>query len=63
MAENRKYLVRFDDAIRYERDHEIKILSEKRERVLRKLGEGIARQRSEGKKIPSYTSSAEGTTR
>lgn len=55
MADIQKYFVQFDDAIRYERDHEIKTLSDKRERVLRKLSEGIRRQRTAGKQIPSYT--------
>lgn len=55
MADIQKYLMLFNDAIRYERDEEIKVLSDKRERVLRKLSDGIARQRREGKKLPSYT--------
>lgn len=55
MADIQKYFLQFDDAIRYERDDEIQILSEKRERVLRRLSEGIKRQRREGKQIPSYT--------
>jgi hypothetical protein len=54
MADIQKYLVQFDDAIRYERDDEMKILSEKRQRVLDRLSEGIKRQRRERKTIPSY---------
>src|SRR4051812_7008120 len=55
MADIQKYFVQFNDAIRCERDDEMRILSDKRERVLRKLSDGIARQRREGKQIPSYT--------
>lgn len=55
MADIQKYFVRFDDAIRYERDDEMQTLSDKRERVLRRLSEGFARQRREGKRIPSYS--------
>ena len=54
MPDIQKYFVQFDDAIRYERDDEIATLAQKRERVLRRLSEGIARQRREGKQIPSY---------
>jgi len=54
VADVQKYLVQFDEAIRFERDEEKAILVEKRERVLRRLSEGIKRQREEGTKIPSY---------
>ncbi|WP_437743771.1 cyclic GMP-AMP synthase DncV-like nucleotidyltransferase [Sorangium sp. So ce1504] len=54
MADVQKYFVQFDEAIRFDRDHEKQILAEKRERILRKLSEGIKRQRVEGVKIPSY---------
>lgn len=54
MADVQKYLIQFDDAIRYERDDEMKILSEKRQRILDRLSEGIRRQRKQGKTIPSY---------
>lgn len=54
MADIQKHFRNFDDAIRFDRDHEIATLAEKRERVLRRLSEGIARQRKEGKTIPSY---------
>ncbi|WP_437762044.1 cyclic GMP-AMP synthase DncV-like nucleotidyltransferase [Sorangium sp. So ce281] len=54
MADVQKYFVQFDEAIRFDRDHEKQILAEKRERILRRLSEGIKRQRVEGVKIPSY---------
>lgn len=54
MADIQKYFMQFDDAIRYGRDDEMKLLSEKRQRVLDRLSEGIKRQRREGKTIPSY---------
>jgi hypothetical protein len=54
MAGVQKYFVAFDEAIRFERDDEKAILSQKRERVLRRLSEGIKRQRKDGAPIPSY---------
>ncbi|WP_437288474.1 cyclic GMP-AMP synthase DncV-like nucleotidyltransferase [Sorangium sp. So ce406] len=54
MADVQKYFMQFDEAIRFDREHEKKILSTKRERILRKLSEGIKRQRVAGAKIPSY---------
>ncbi|MDI3290994.1 cyclic GMP-AMP synthase DncV-like nucleotidyltransferase [Polyangium sp. 15x6] len=54
MADVQKYFVEFDAAIRFERDDEKAILVEKRERVLRRLSEGIKRQRKDGATIPSY---------
>lgn len=54
MADVQKQFLAFNDAIRFERDDEMAILAEKRERVLRRLSEGIKRQRDEGAKIPSY---------
>lgn len=56
-----KYFRQFNDAIRFERDDEVAILSEKRERVLRRLSEGIKRQEAEGAKIPSYTTFNQGS--
>ncbi|WP_437953758.1 cyclic GMP-AMP synthase DncV-like nucleotidyltransferase [Sorangium sp. So ce296] len=49
-----KHFVQFDEAIRFDRDAEKAILAEKRERILRRLSEGIKRQRVDGTKIPSY---------
>ncbi|WP_437938418.1 cyclic GMP-AMP synthase DncV-like nucleotidyltransferase [Sorangium sp. So ce341] len=54
MADVQKYFVQFDEAIRFDRDTEKAILAEKRERILRRLSEGIKQQRVEGTKIPSY---------
>lgn len=54
MADVQKYFVQFDDAIGFERDNEKRTLSEKRERVLNRLSEGIDRQRKAKVKIPSY---------
>ncbi|AUX19878.1 hypothetical protein SOCEGT47_003310 [Sorangium cellulosum] len=54
MADIQKYFVQFDEAIRFDRDVEKAALAEKRERILRKLSEGIKRQRVEGTTIPSY---------
>ncbi|WP_437677247.1 cyclic GMP-AMP synthase DncV-like nucleotidyltransferase [Sorangium sp. So ce131] len=54
MADVQKYFVQFDEAIRFDREAEKKILADKRECILRKLSEGIKRQRVEGTKIPSY---------
>ncbi len=62
MADVQKYFRQFDDAIRFERDDEIAILVEKRERVLKRLSEGIKRQRRRnGKTIPSYESFNQGS--
>lgn len=54
MEELQKSFTEFDKAIRLERNDEKATLSEKRERVLRRLSEGIKRQREEGVTIPSY---------
>lgn len=54
MADVQKHFRKFDDAIRFDRDDEIKTLAEKRKRVLERLSEGIARQRKDGMTIPSY---------
>jgi hypothetical protein len=61
MADIQKYFVEFDEAIRYERDEEKATLGEKRERILRKLSEGIKRQRREGQVIPSYEAFNQGS--
>lgn len=61
MADVQKYFRQFDDVIRFERDDEIAILSEKRRRVLDRLSEGIKRQRKEGAKIPSYETFNQGS--
>ncbi|WP_437508307.1 cyclic GMP-AMP synthase DncV-like nucleotidyltransferase [Sorangium sp. So ce1099] len=61
MADIQKYFVQFDEAIRLERDDEKATLVEKRERVLRRLSEGIKRQRQEGTKIPSYEAFNQGS--
>ncbi|WP_437485774.1 cyclic GMP-AMP synthase DncV-like nucleotidyltransferase [Sorangium sp. So ce1014] len=61
MADIQKYFVQFDEAIRFERDDEKAILVEKRERVLRRLSEGIKRQRQEGTEIPSYEAFNQGS--
>ncbi|WP_437876881.1 cyclic GMP-AMP synthase DncV-like nucleotidyltransferase [Sorangium sp. So ce513] len=54
MADVQKYFVQFDEAIRFDPDAEKAILAEKRERILRRLSEGIKRQRVDGTRIPSY---------
>jgi hypothetical protein len=54
VADVQKYFRQFDEAIRFERDDEKAILAEKRQRVLKRLSEGIARQRKEGAEIPGY---------
>lgn len=54
MADVQKYFLDFDGSIKLERNDEKAKLSEKRERVLRRLSEGIKRQRDEGEEIPSY---------
>lgn len=54
VADVQKYFVQFDQEIRFERDDEKAVLVEKRERVLRRLSEGIKRQREKGMVIPSY---------
>lgn len=54
MADVQKYFIEFDGIIKLKRDDEKAKLAEKRERVLRRLSEGIARQREAGKEIPSY---------
>lgn len=61
MADVQKYFVAFDEAIRFERDDEKATLVEKRERVLRRLSDGIKRQRKEGVEIPSYAAFNQGS--
>jgi hypothetical protein len=54
MANVQKQFEQFDEAIKLRRYHENAKLAEKRERVLKSLSDGIAQQRREGAKIPSY---------
>ncbi|EYF05336.1 hypothetical protein [Chondromyces apiculatus] len=48
MAQVQKYFDPFDQAIKLRRYHEDAELAEKRERIIKRLGEGIARQKIEG---------------
>ena len=54
MANVQKQFEQFDEAIKLRRYHENATLAEKREKVLKSLSDGIARQRKEGAEIPSY---------
>ncbi|MCC7536883.1 MAG: nucleotidyltransferase [Deltaproteobacteria bacterium] len=63
MADLQKYFEQFHTAIAVRRSQEKAILSEKRERVLRRLSDGIARQREQGIAIPSYRTKNQGSYR
>ena len=54
MANIQSCFIQFDDAIKLRRYQENQTLAQKRERVLKTLSDGIAKQRDAGKKIPSY---------
>jgi hypothetical protein len=54
MANVQKQFEQFDEAIKLRRYHENATLAEKRDKVLKSLSDGIARQRKEGTAIPSY---------
>jgi hypothetical protein len=55
MADLQKYFRQFHDAIAVKRDQEKALLSEKRERIQRRLSEGIEQQRKDGTQIPAYS--------
>lgn len=61
MADVQKYFRQFDDEIRLERDDEKAKLVEKRDRVLKRLSDGLKRQRDAGAKIPSYVAFNQGS--
>lgn len=61
MADLQKQFEQFHEDIALERDKEMKTLVEKRERILTRLSEGIARQRQAGAKIPSYSHRNQGS--
>ncbi|AKT40071.1 cyclic GMP-AMP synthase DncV-like nucleotidyltransferase [Chondromyces crocatus] len=54
MANVQKQFESFDETIKLRRYHENATLAEKRERILRRLSEGIKEQRNQGVDIPSY---------
>lgn len=61
MANVQKQFEQFDEAIKLRRYHENATLAEKREKVLKSLSEGIARQRKEGAEIPPYRNFNQGS--
>jgi hypothetical protein len=61
MANIQSCFIQFDEAIKLRRDQHNKTLAERRERVLRTLSDGIARQKEAGAKIPGYRSFNQGS--
>lgn len=61
MADLQTQFIKFEQAIRVDRDGEKATLVEKRERILRRLSEGIKAQRSAGKNIPAYSCRNQGS--
>lgn len=55
MADIQKFIIQFDSTIRLKRFDENETLREKRDIILRRLGERLDALRKEGKKVPSYT--------
>lgn len=61
MADLQRQFEQFHEDIALERKREIATLVEKRERILTRLSEGVARQRRDGAKIPSYSHRNQGS--
>ena len=61
MADLQKQFRKFHDNIAVKRDDEKAILAEKRDRILKRLADGIKAQRPAGKSIPSYRTINQGS--
>lgn len=61
MADLQKQFRKFHDNIAIKPDDEKAILAEKRDRILKRLADGIKAQRAEGKSIPSYRTINQGS--
>jgi hypothetical protein len=61
MADLQTQFIKFEQTIRVDRDGEKATLVEKRERILRRLSDGIKNQRAAGKIIPSYSCRNQGS--
>jgi hypothetical protein len=61
MADLQKYFRKFNDTIAIKRDQEKAVLAEKRDRILKRLADGIAAQKAAGKKIPPYRTLNQGS--